>query len=59
MVARAREVGLGVWVWVVDDEDRFAKLSDMGVTAITTNRPERMLALVRSRSLAATEETDG
>jgi glycerophosphoryl diester phosphodiesterase len=58
MVARAREVGLGVWVWVVDDEDRFAELIDMGVTAITTNRPERMLTLVRSRSLAATEETD-
>ncbi len=59
LVARAREVGLGVWTWVVDDEDRVAELIDMGVTAITTNRPERMLALVRSRSLAATEETDG
>jgi glycerophosphoryl diester phosphodiesterase len=59
VVARAREVGLGVWVWVVDDEARFAELIDMGVTAVTTNRPARMLAMVGSRSPAATEETDG
>ncbi len=59
VVARAREVGLGVWVWVVDDEDRFAELIDMGVTAVTTNRPARMLAIVGSRSPADTEETGG
>jgi len=59
VVARAREAGLGVWVWVVDDEDRFVELIDMGVTAVTTNRPARMLALVGSPSSATTEETDG
>ena len=58
LVARAREAGLGVWAWVVDDEERFAELIDMGVTAVTTNRPARMLAVVGSRSSAATEETD-
>ncbi len=59
LVARARKVGLGVWVWVVDDEDRVAELIDMGVTAVTTNRPARMLAMVGSRSPADTEETGG
>ena len=59
VVARAQGVGLGVWAWVVDDEDRFAELIEMGVTAVTTNRPARMLAVVGSRSSAATEEPDG
>ena len=59
VVARAREVGLGVWVWVVDDKARFAELIDMGVTAVTTNRPARMLAIVGSPSPADTEETGG
>ena len=58
LVARARGVGLGVWTWVVDDEDRVVELIDMGVTAVTTNRPERMLAVVGGRSSARTEETD-
>ena len=48
-----------MWAWVVDDEDRFAELIDMGVTAVTTNRPARMLAIVGSRSPADTEETGG
>ncbi len=58
LVARARGVGLGVWTWVVDDEDRVVELIDMGVTAVTTNRPEQMLAVVGARSSARTEETD-
>ena len=58
LIARAREVGLGVWVFIVDDAERFAELIDMGVTAMTTNRPARMLAMVGSRSSAATKETD-
>jgi glycerophosphoryl diester phosphodiesterase len=59
LIARAGEVGLGVWVFIVDSEERFAELIDMGVTAVTTNRPARMLAMVGSRSSAATKETDG
>jgi glycerophosphoryl diester phosphodiesterase len=59
LVARAGEVGLGVWVFIVDDAERFAELIDMGVTAVTTHRPARMLAMVGSRSSAATKETDG
>ncbi len=58
LVARSRGVGLGVWTWVINDEDRVAELIDMGVTAVMTNRPERMLAVVGGRSSARTEETD-
>ena len=55
LVARAREAGLGVWVFVVDDEERFGELIDMGVTAVTTNWPARMLALAGNRTSRGTE----
>lgn len=54
LVVRSREVGLGVWVFVVDDEKRFAELIDIGVAAVTTNWPERMLALAGSRTSPGT-----
>ncbi|GMQ84727.1 MAG: glycerophosphodiester phosphodiesterase family protein [Acidimicrobiia bacterium] len=59
VVASAGKVGLGMWAWVVDDEERVAELIDLGVTAVTTNRPAQMLAVVGSRSAAAAEESDG
>ncbi|MFB3111741.1 MAG: glycerophosphodiester phosphodiesterase, partial [Gemmatimonadales bacterium] len=55
LVARAREAGLGVWVFVVDDEERFGELIDMGVTAVTTNWPARMLALKGNRTSRGSE----
>lgn len=55
LVARAREAGLGVWVFVVDDEERFGELIDMGVTAVTTNWPARMLALMGSQTSRGSE----
>ncbi|MCZ6737432.1 MAG: glycerophosphodiester phosphodiesterase family protein [Actinobacteria bacterium] len=55
LVARAREAGLGVWVFVVDDEERFGELVDMGVTAVTTNWPARMLALKGNRTSRGSE----
>jgi len=55
LVARAREAGLGVWVFVVDDEERFGELIGMGVTAVTTNWPTRMLALAGNRTSTGTE----
>ena len=48
LVARAEKVGLGVWVFTVDDEQR-----------LTTNWPARMLAWLGNRSSAANEESDG
>ena len=59
VVAHAEGVGLGVWVFTVDDGQRFAELLDMGVAAVTTNWPARMLAEVGNLSSAATEESDG
>ena len=49
LLASVREFGLAVWVFTVDDEDRFGELIDMGVTAVTTNWPARMLTLVGNR----------
>ena len=50
LIARADEVGIGVWAYTVDDESRFAELMDMGATSLTTNWPTRMLDVVRERS---------
>jgi glycerophosphoryl diester phosphodiesterase len=58
LVASADEVGLDVWVFTVDDVPRFAELIDSGVTAVTTNRPARMLASLGSRASATSEEHD-
>ncbi len=55
LVAHAREKGLGVWVFVVDDQRRFAELIDMGVTAVTTNWPARVLALAGNRTSTGSE----
>jgi glycerophosphoryl diester phosphodiesterase len=49
---------LGVWAFAVEDEERLEELIDMGVTAVTTNRPERTLGVAGSRSPAATKERD-
>ncbi|MEE8375031.1 MAG: glycerophosphodiester phosphodiesterase family protein [Acidimicrobiia bacterium] len=54
LVDFARTVGLGVWVFVVDDQRRFAELIDMGVTSVTTNWPARMLALAGRRTSPGT-----
>lgn len=58
LVDRARKVSLGVWVFVVDDEKRFGELIEMGVTAVTTNWPERMLAMAGSRISLGTGEDE-
>ena len=50
LVARADQVGIGVWAYTIDDESRFAELIDMGATSLTTNWPARMLEVVRERS---------
>jgi glycerophosphoryl diester phosphodiesterase len=56
LVDRARAVGIGVWVYTVDDKDRFRDLIDIGVDSLTTNWPERMLPLVGGR--VATQRID-
>ncbi len=58
LVARARKAGLGVWAFVVDDEGRFAELIEMGVASVTTNWPERMLALAGDRASPVTRGSE-
>ncbi|MCP5029454.1 MAG: glycerophosphodiester phosphodiesterase [Actinomycetia bacterium] len=40
LLRRAREAGLAVYVWTVDDGDRMAELIELGVDGIITNRPD-------------------
>ena len=47
LVRQAEAVGIGVWAYTVDDEDRFSELMDTGVASITTNWPETMLPLLK------------
>lgn len=39
-VARARDAGIAVNVWTVDDPDRIRQLAEWGVDAVITNRPD-------------------
>jgi glycerophosphoryl diester phosphodiesterase len=50
LVEQARDAGIGVWTFVVDDESRFLDLTEVGVASITTNWPEHMLPLVKGRA---------
>jgi glycerophosphoryl diester phosphodiesterase len=42
--------GLGVFAWVVDDEAEMARLIDLGVNGIVTNRPGVLAELVAQRA---------
>ncbi|MEJ5945262.1 glycerophosphodiester phosphodiesterase family protein [Pseudokineococcus basanitobsidens] len=42
--ARLHHLDVAVWVWTVDDEDRWADLDAAGVDGVITNCPARMLA---------------
>lgn len=44
LVATARDRGVAVVAWTVDDVDRILALADMGVAAVITNRPALALA---------------
>jgi glycerophosphoryl diester phosphodiesterase len=50
LVRQAAAVGIGVWAYTVDDENRFSELMDTGVASITTNWPETMLPLLNDSS---------
>lgn len=53
LVDQARDAGIGVWAFTVDEESRFRDLIDAGVDSLTTNWPERMLPLARSKTSPA------
>jgi len=46
LIKRAHLKALPVWTWTVDDEDDMRRLIDMGVDAIYTNWPEKLLKIL-------------
>ena len=46
LVAKARERGMKVNTWTVDDPDEMRRLIGLGVDAIITNYPDRLLEVV-------------
>lgn len=48
-VLRAREAGLQVNVWTVDDPERIKELADFGVDGIITNNPAAAVAAIADR----------
>ena len=52
-IADAHRAGLGVQVWTVDDEDVARRLLGWGVDGLITDRPDRMVPLVRRFSAPA------
>lgn len=50
-VAEARELGLRVVVWTVDDPERMDALIGMGVDGIITDYPDRLRAVMRRHGL--------
>ncbi|HHY19528.1 MAG TPA: glycerophosphodiester phosphodiesterase [Firmicutes bacterium] len=39
--------GYVLWAWTIDEEEHMKKVVDLGVTGITTNRPQKALELFR------------
>lgn len=48
-VQGARAQGLPIHFWTIDEEEEMARLLDLGAGGIMTNRPDRLLALLRRR----------
>src|SRR6185503_20321044 len=46
----AHRAGLGVQVWTVDDEEDARRLLGWGVDALITDRPDRIVPVVRGSS---------
>lgn len=47
-IERARALGLAVWTWTVNTEADLRRVLDLGVDAVTTDRPQAMLRLMDS-----------
>jgi len=47
VVATVHDAGLGVCVWTVDETSEAEAMLRVGVDAITTNFPERVVAIAR------------
>lgn len=51
LVAFAREHGIAVHVWTIDDRDEMARLLDLGVDGIMSDRPSVLAELLAERGL--------
>ena len=48
LVSAADNAGLTLWCWTVNDPTEALRLADMGVTGITTDRPDKLRDIVKS-----------
>jgi glycerophosphoryl diester phosphodiesterase len=58
-VELAHRAGLGVQVWTVDTEEDARRLIGWGVDALITDRPDRIVPLVRSETTVRLNQTNG
>ncbi|MCS6826519.1 MAG: hypothetical protein NZ553_07910 [Caldilinea sp.] len=56
LIDQAHAHNLKVWTWTIDDPVRAAALARLGVAAITSNRPDRILPLVRPQNFPSSCE---
>lgn len=56
LIDRARAHNLRVWTWTIDDPVRAAALAQLGVAAITSNWPDRILPLARRKEFSSSCE---
>jgi glycerophosphoryl diester phosphodiesterase len=47
LAARARENGKKLYVWTVDSEKQFARMTSIGVDGIVTNTPDRLISYLK------------
>jgi glycerophosphoryl diester phosphodiesterase len=51
-VAEAKSLGIGVVVWTVNDPATIARMMDLGVTGIISDRPDLVREEMRKRGMA-------
>lgn len=55
-VEAVHDLGLPVTAWTIDDESDLARAIELGIDTITTNRLDRLQAMIAARSASATKE---
>jgi len=50
LIKKLQAAGIHVWAWTVNDAGRMNRLLDWGVESITTDRPELLAEVLKSRS---------